>query len=341
MIGFRRHSEFLRGFSSKFNGNKFFVVCLVVLFGKFVSFSQDLSTNINHDRAKLGDRLEVSYVVKSTSKFKIDFQAQKDILKADKKNNSAKLNDKEDVGLELLSPFWDSAYIKAGINYWVGKYEVVVWDTGKIVIPNQQIVIDDSTYYFNSIEFYVTGKTIGVLDELFDIEEGFADVSSESTWKDYFEKYWYILVIAFVLLAALIFILIRRKKGRKAEKQVTMSLKDRTLQAIQLLEKREVWRNGDFKVHYSELSHIIRMYLSSRYQLNLLEKTTLETKLLLQQTPMTREMISSVMLILSQADMVKFANSESDEINVLNVNAVAQRVVVETSPLEVDEEEFK
>ncbi|HLU86379.1 MAG TPA: hypothetical protein VKZ44_01415 [Taishania sp.] len=341
MIDLRRHINFSSNLLNKFVSIKLFVVCSVILVGEFVSFSQDLSTNINHDRAKLGDRLEVSYLVKSASKMKVDFQAQKDVLKAIKKNASSSLNHNEDAELELISPFFDSSYTKAGINYWVGKYEVMVWDTGRIVIPNQPIVIDDSTYYFNSIEFHVTGKTIGALDELFDIEEGFADVSSESTWKDYLEKYWYVLAVGFVLLIVLIYVLIRRKKVKTIDRQVMMSLKDRTLQAIQLLEKREVWRNGDFKAHYSELSHIIRMYLSSRYQLNLLEKTTFETKLLLQQTPMTRDMISSIMMILSQADMVKFANSESDEINVLNVNAVAQRVVVETSPLEMDEEEFK
>src|SRR5690606_11913571 len=120
MIDLRRHINFSSNLLNKFVSIKLFVVCSVILVGEFVSFSQDLSTNINHDRAKLGDRLEVSYLVKSASKMKVDFQAQKDVLKAIKKNASSSLNHNEDAELELISPFFDSSYTKAGINYWVG-----------------------------------------------------------------------------------------------------------------------------------------------------------------------------------------------------------------------------
>lgn len=119
-----------------------------------------------------------------------------------------------------------------------------------------------------------------------------------------------------------------------------MSLKDRTLFAINSLDEQKMWMEGKFKQHYTELSHIMRSYLSGRYDLNLLERTTFETRALLIQKGLPSDTVETFMTILKQADMVKFANSTTDELNVLKVSMLAKQIVAETSPLEVENEEI-
>ena len=81
---------------------------------------------------------------------------------------------------------------------------------------------------------------------------------------------------------------------------------------------------------------ILRMYLTSRFEISLLEKTTYETKLLLTQKGLNDETVEVIARILSEADMVKFAKSEPDVIAILRVSTLARQIVAETSPLEFD-----
>ena len=81
---------------------------------------------------------------------------------------------------------------------------------------------------------------------------------------------------------------------------------------------------------------ILRMYLTSRFEISLLEKTTYETKLLLTQKGLNEETVEVIARILSESDMVKFAKSEPETIAILRVSTLARQIVAETSPLEFD-----
>jgi ethanolamine ammonia-lyase large subunit len=113
-----------------------------------------------------------------------------------------------------------------------------------------------------------------------------------------------------------------------------MSLKDRTLYAIDSLEKLKLWEQGKVKEHFSELTFILRSYLSTRYEINLLEKTSHETKLLLLQKGLHEETVRVISNILMEADLVKFAKSHPDEIAIYKHTQLVRQVVAETSPIE-------
>ena len=90
------------------------------------------------------------------------------------------------------------------------------------------------------------------------------------------------------------------------------------------------------KEHFVELSYILRSYLTSRYDISLLEKTTYETTVLLTRKGLEEETVDVIIRILSQSDMVKFAKSKPDVIAILRISALAKQVVAETSPLDFD-----
>lgn len=285
---------------------------------------------------KMGDPIELKLVVKLSDKSAISYEPFDKEINATRRKDSSQVKD-NNVVLEIDGEFKDST-IRQGNKYtWIGSYSLIAWDTGKIVLPPLKITIEDSTYLFNEVSFTVISETIGVKDELFDIEEGFADIPDKLTFVELLLKYWYFVAGGVILLVGLIFVLFRgKKKPKKLEK--VMSLKDRTLFAIDALDQQKMWADGKFKEHYSELSHIMRSYLSGRYGLNLLERTTFETKTLLLQKGLPADTVDTFMIILRQADMAKFANSTSDEMNLLKISLMSKQIVAETSPFEIENE---
>jgi hypothetical protein len=84
------------------------------------------------------------------------------------------------------------------------------------------------------------------------------------------------------------------------------------------------------------MSYILRSYLGVRYELNLLESTSFQTKILMKHKGLSEDTVETIQLILEQADMVKFAKSMPEEIDILKISALAKQIVAETSPLEFD-----
>lgn len=303
-----------------------------------VAFGQELSAYLNHDRVKMGEPVELRLIVKLPENSAISIEPYEKELPALRKKEDSQVSENKIV-LELAEAFKDTMKRSGNKVTWIGSYSLVAWDTGKIVIPAQKVTINDSTFLFNETTFTVISETIGVQDELFDIEEGFATVPDELTLLQWLKTYWYITAGGTLLIAASIWWYVRKKNKGVVKIETVMSLKDRTLFAINMLDKQKLWQEGNLKQHYSEMSHIMRSYLSGRYQLNLLERTTFETKALLIQAGLPADTVETFMVILRQADMVKFANSTTDELNILKISMLAKQIVAETSPLEIESEE--
>ena len=106
--------------------------------------------------------------------------------------------------------------------------------------------------------------------------------------------------------------------------------------AIDALEKEELWTKDKLKEHFIELSFILRSYLTSRYSISLLDKTTHETKLLLTKQGLNNETVDVIARILSQSDMVKFAKSKPELIAILRQSTLTKQIIAETSPLDFD-----
>ena len=171
--------------------------------------------------------------------------------------------------------------------------------------------------------------------DLYDIKENFADIPPKPfSIVDFLKSHWW--WIALIVVGVIVFILLKRRKREEPKEEKPLSLRQRTLFAIDALEKAKLWEKDRLKEHFVELSMILRMYLTSRYEISLLEKTTYETKLLLTQKGLNEETVEVIARILSESDMVKFAKSEPDVIAILRVSTLARQIVAETSPLEFD-----
>ncbi|TNE55431.1 MAG: LPXTG cell wall anchor domain-containing protein [Bacteroidetes bacterium] len=285
----------------------------------------------------IGEHVILKYRVqlKLEEQKKIAFPVSEGTIKCVLRQDLGNVNESNDAELEVIGAFRDTLVTKNGKSYWEGRYTLTAWDTGYFVIPPVNIPFRDSVYQFDPQLLYVTGPEIEQgKDEIYGLREKFVevDLSQEPWWK----RNWYYLLSALVLLAGVFWFLKRRKKKELKPEVKIMTLRERSLLAIDALEKESLWSKGKLKEHYVELSFLLRSYLSEQYQINLLEKTSKETGLLLRQLNLSEDTCRTIQVILDYSDMAKFANSRPGEGEIYRNLQQVRQIVVETSPIELN-----
>lgn len=229
--------------------------------------------------------------------------------------------------LEIVS-FRDTTYTQKGISYWKGVYTLIAWDSAKYRLPDLWLNWNDSTFSFRAPNLYVGFVKKKAKEGIYEIP-----IEPEEEYWRLLKEYWWFPVL--VVLAAVIGIGWNRR--RKIRKTDDISLRDRTLLAINELRKKEDWMHGQAKAHYVAFSSVLKMYLSSRYELNLMERTTYETIALLKLKGLDPTMIKRIEDLLREADLVKFAKMIPDDMRVRSGLFRLEEIVTELSPLEIPE----
>lgn len=300
-----------------------------------VSFAQKLSVEASEEKILIGEPIMLTYSVIVGTNSTVDFKPKSDNIPGRSAEGGTLTTD--GFNFEITEAFTDTVKNNNNEKEWIGRYTVTIWDSGTYILPGPNIVIDDSTYRFNNLSLYATysAKVKGV--DIYDIKENYAEIPVEpfSITKFVKTNWWWLLLIVLIVPA---YFILKRGKREKIPKPLfkAMSLKERTLLAIDALDNEKLWEKDKLKEHFVELSYILRSYLTARYNLSLLEKTTYETKLLLTQKGLNEDTVDNIARILSESDMVKFAKSKPEVISILRVSTLARQIVAETSPLEFD-----
>ena len=312
-----------------------FLLIISILFLSGSALAQKLDASISKKRAKIGEILTIKYTVKTGSKATIVFHEKYDDIPM-RSYGGGQLSSQA-PSAEILHIFQDSLATSQSGKYWQGKYDVMIWDSGTFIIPGPQVFINDSSFTFENLRVYVdfSDKKNGV--DLYDIRENYTQLpEDENGFVRWVKTNWWIIGIISLAAILLIWFISKRKPKEPVQVVKAMSLKDRTLAAIDALEGERLWEKDKLKEHFIELSYIMRSYLTARYDIAILEKTTFQTKQLLLQKGLDNDTVDTIGRILSHSDMVKFAQSSPDEIAILKISTLARQIVAETSPLEFD-----
>lgn len=305
----------------------------LLLVVSFYGNSQKLDASISSEEITVGESTTITYSVKSKLSDTLLFIPKVESIPA-RKINGQELST-EGASFEILKSFTDTTINNQHQN-WSGKYTITVWDSGQYIIQGPKIHINDSTFTFNKI--YVNATLIADVDsvDIFDIRENFTEIPPRPfSFKRFLKSNWWWLSI--IVILTIIFFFIRKNKNDiPVIEDKIVSLKQRTIFAIEALEDSKLWEKEKLKEHFVELSYILRAYLTARYSVSLLERTTKQTKLLLTEKGLNDDTIDVIIRILSQSDMVKFAKSKPDTVAILRISTLAKQVVAETSPLEFD-----
>ena len=288
-------------------------------------FAQTKRVYWAEDSVRIGDKAKLTILVKHKPK-QFDYNPISDVFICEVSHKGQTLW-KPGGELEIES-FEDTSYTTNGIRYWKGTYTLIAWDSAKYRLPELWMSWKDSTFSFRAPNLYVGFVKKKVKDGIEEIP-----IEPENDYWKWIKKYWWAVVI--VVIGIIIVIL--WNKRRTIKKSDELSLRERTLQAIQQLRKKEDWLHGKTKSHYVGFSAILKQYLSSRYELNLMERTTYETIALLKVKGLDRDMVRRIEVLLRESDMVKFAKTELNDMHIRSSLFRLEEIVTELSPLEIPE----
>ncbi|APG60710.1 BatD family protein [Christiangramia salexigens] len=288
-----------------------FFICLVFS-GSTVNAQENVNAKVDTTSIKIGEQI----------RYKIDVSANSDQLVVFPEGNTFS-------PLELLDTSDVDTISKSGNYRLLKEYFLTQFDSGKYVIPRQEILIENKTYYTDSIPVEVRDVVVDTTKQkLYPIKPS-VEVSSGFNFPVWL---WWILGVG--LIAALVgYFLIRRKK--KAETEPELPPYEQAMAELQKLDSSQLLEKREIKEYYSQLSFSVRKYLDRKIYDHGLESTTNELILYLEtqrtegKLNLSDETIRNFQKILQRADLAKFANSKPDIITAKEDRTKSQQIIEE------------
>lgn len=278
------------------------VICL--LFLSFAGWSQ-LTVTLDRDTIAMGEPVKITYDLNHNDAINnIDYSAFERVVNLAYKTDTMLLD--STATLELLK----EAEISPGLIRLTG----TIYHVGVYAIPFP--VIDGKQATGNQkLLFVKPPQSIPGLDSL-DIAP-IKDIMREPiSWTDYL---WILNILGVLVLIGLLWWYLRRRNRKEsydsALKEVPV-VDDRpahviALEALEKLDREELWRQESSRIFHSKLTRIMRDYLHRRYDVPIREKTSSEISDVLKTTAISRELLIDIEEILNVADIVKFAKGTS------------------------------
>ncbi len=301
-----------------------FIAILVVIFTGIVLRSQAPSATLSSNDVLIGKRVTLTYLVPLPKDASYIHLPVKGNFPATKSGDTSVVSASE---IEIIGEFMDTVVLIKGKRFWKGSYVLVPWDEGIYQLAAQKVNIND-------LDITVPGAQLNARlmvqkegGKIYDIEETYTELPEEPSALYSFLKKWGWVVLSVIGLTLFLLWFFRRQKSSKSEENL-LTRKEKTLQSILQLEQKRLWEKNELKDHYIELSFILRQYLSERFGIHLLEKTTIEAQLILKQYGLSEKLLSEIGIILNGSDMVKFAKSAPEE-KIIRANLDDCRNIVE------------
>lgn len=217
--------------------------------------------------------------------------------------------------LEIIESYkTDTTYLDSKYRL-IKKYGLTQFDSGSFVIPEQRIVIDNHSFFTDSIPVVVHNVAVDTLKQpMFDIKPA---VPVKSPGINLKKILWWIGPLAVIVL--ILFFMLRRKQKEKAQKLLPPY--EEAIEALKKLDHSELLSQNKNKEYYSNLTEIVKRYLDREVDDTALESTSDELiqRLLMHKQAgnfdFSQETILKLDQIFKRADLVKFArmNQESSQ----------------------------
>ena len=198
---------------------------------------------------------------------------------------------------------------------------VNTFDTGYVVIgPFGIVTAKNDTLFTSPLLKYVKYPKINPAKGF---KQSLPNVNFELTTKDeivlFTISYWWIFVFL-ILIPALVlwaYFISKKRKAIQPEPELPkVSLRDEYLNLLDDINSKQLWQEGKIKQYHTEVTFAIRSYISQRYRIKALEKTSTQIASALRTELFDDELKQKMNFLLTLSDMVKFAKGKpSDEEN--------------------------
>lgn len=203
-------------------------------------------------------------------------------------------------------------------------FTIASFDTGAIDINPLKAIFGADTLYTNVVSLTISATPLGKNPKLKKnkpiIEDPFTLEEELMIW---LKANWLIILIVLMVPVVLfiVFIILKNRPEKVIKKEV-IPLNVRTLDRLAEIEEAQIWKNGDYKQYYSDITSVIWMYLSERYQIATYEKTSDEILKQLKFKAVSNDQFIQLQKLMQLADLVKFAKtipSQTDNESVLTI----------------------
>ncbi len=272
------------------------LILLFVFFFAIASHAQ-VTSSIDSTSVLIGEEIQYRIVVQADSTDMVVFPEGQTFMP-----------------LEVIESYKiDTTYGQAKYRL-IKKYGLTQFDSGKYTLPPQQVIINNKTFLTDSLKIEVRDVVVDTTKQkMFDIKPAIEVDRPPFDFKQLL--YWLLPVL--ILLGALGYFLLRRKKRKEAaEKQLPPY--EEALVALQELDNSQLLKENKSKEYYSHLTEIVKRYLDREVDDSALESTSDELIARLQlhkdagNFEFDDETIRHLDQILKRADLVKFAKMQQE-----------------------------
>ncbi|MGJ8661605.1 MAG: BatD family protein, partial [Bacteroidota bacterium] len=306
------------------------VIYAVILLMSTSLFAQKAESKFSSTTVSLGEEFVLTLEIECGPNDKIDYQPMDKFIKAFRAKPEDKFPDT--LNLEILSPFSSKKEKIQGKTYWQGKYSLIAFDTGYLILPPTSIKFNGNPLEIPPALLRVSLMSKNKNIDMYDIEESFAKLPEAPTdWIGLLKKYgfWLLAIICVILVVYFAFFK-NKKKPTNISKENEISSQEKTRIALNSLMAKQMWRQNLEKEHFTELSLIIRNFLNEEFNNRFESKTSFEIQLILRKEHFSSKQLNDLGLILNVSDMVKFAQSSVEEEGIQSIYRKAVEFVNET-----------
>lgn len=211
--------------------------------------------------------------------------------------------------------------------------DVRLFVPGAFETPSMAVTLSDAAG--NLSEVPVTGTAVSVASVLIEGDTNLRDIKPQAELP--LSNIGLYLLAAAALLIVIGYFVIRklRQPGVVIDTRLPHQ---RALDDLALVAAMNLPENGRFKEHYTCVSDTLRSYVSQRYNVDVLERTTAEVKNMIRKTDIPTDAASEFIKLLEESDMVKFTEIKPRIADAYLMLNVATQFVEYTKPADPDED---
>lgn len=211
--------------------------------------------------------------------------------------------------------------------------DLVAWDTANYQLSELWFEIYSKDWKTKDTSLTAVVPELAVVFEKKQVDTSISEiplVEVNDPWR-WLKDYWWIIALVLAIPVGF-YLWNKRRKTTFSDKE---TLKKRSLKRLELLKGKKMWLKGDVEKHYVEYSHILRSFLSERYDHNFLGKTSFETQVSLKVFGVEQQVIDRIKKLLLESDFTKFGKSEPGQEQIITSMNKLEELIVELSPLDI------
>ncbi|MBP3299748.1 MAG: hypothetical protein J6L73_08755 [Muribaculaceae bacterium] len=228
------------------------------------------------------------------------------------------------------------------INYHI---PLQAFDSGFYSLPPLKYVAGSDTVESNRVAIKVIPVNATAKTEIAGMTD-VAEPEGKSFWDkipDVIYDYWWLILLILALVGGLVYFYFKygKKGGFKLRTQTALPPYEEAVNALKRLKSKQLWQQGADDQYFTELTDILRRYISRRFGVAAPEMTSTQ---FLEEASSNEKLApyrQDLKELLEIADFVKFANAKSLPDENERAYSVASRFVETTRPTREEEDALK